>query len=105
MRQVGVLAAPVLTALDTGFDHFADDHRRAKRLAEGYGVDPATVDTNIVFVDVPDGPAAEARLKEEGVLVCATAPGQIRLVTHRDVGDAEVEHACQAAAVISRRGP
>ena len=104
MRQVGVLAAPVLAALDEGLDHFADDHRRAKRLAEGYGVDPATVDTNIVFVDVPDGPAAEARLKEEGVLVCATAPDQIRLVTHRDVGDAEVDRACRAATVISRRG-
>jgi len=102
MRQVGVLAAPILVALDQGFDHFADDHRRAKRVAEAYGVDPATVDTNIVFVQVPDGPAAETRLAEEGVLVCATAPDQIRLVTHRDVGDAEVEQACQAAKTVVR---
>ena len=96
MRQVGVLAAPALVALDEGFDRIAEDHRRAKRLAEALGVDPVTVDTNIVIADVPDAPKVEARLAAEEVLVVAISPDQIRLVTHRDVGDADVDQAIAA---------
>ena len=97
MRQVGVLAAPALVALDEGLERLADDHRRAKRLAEAFGVDPATAETNIVIADVGDGPAAEAALKKEGILVVAISPTQIRLVTHRDVDDDDVDRACRAA--------
>jgi threonine aldolase len=93
MRQVGVLAATAMVALDEGFEHLAEDHARAKRLAEGLGVDPATVDTNIVIADVDDGPATEARFAEAGVLIVAIGPKQIRLVTHRDVDDEDVERA------------
>jgi len=93
MRQVGVLAATALVALDGGFDHLADDHARAKRLAEGLGVDPATVDTNIVIAEVDDAPAVEKRMAGEGVRVVAIAPDRIRLVTHRDVGDDDVDRA------------
>ena len=96
MRQVGVLAATAMVALDAGFDHLADDHARAKRLAEGFGVDPATVDTNIVIADVDDAAATEARFQEAGVQIVAIGPRQVRLVTHRDVGDAEVEMALAA---------
>jgi len=98
MRQVGVLAAPALVALDGGFDHIAEDHRRAKRLAEAFGVDPGTVDTNIVIATVPDAHATVSRLAEAGVHVVALSPTEIRLVTHRDVGDDDVERACRAAA-------
>jgi threonine aldolase len=98
MRQVGVLAAPCLVALDEGFDRLGEDHRRARRLAEAFGVDPATVETNIVFAPVADAKAVETALKAEGILVVAVSPTEIRLVTHRDVGDAEVERACAAAA-------
>ena len=97
MRQVGVLAAPALVALDEGFDFIAEDHRRAKRLAEAFGVDPATVDTNIVIADVADAPAEEARLAARGVRVVAIGPTQIRLVTHRDIDDAAVELAIRVA--------
>jgi threonine aldolase len=93
MRQVGVLAATAMVALDEGFEHLAEDHARAKRLAEGLGVDPATVDTNIVIAEMPDAPSVERRFREAGVLVVAIAPNQIRLVTHRDVGDEDVERA------------
>jgi len=96
MRQVGVLAAPALVALDEGLDRLRDDHRRAKRLAEGLGLDPERIETNIVIVEVPDGPAAEARLRAAGVLVAAIGPKQIRFVTHRDVDDADVERAIRA---------
>jgi len=98
MRQVGVLAAPCLVALDEGFAHIAEDHRRARRVAEAFGVDPATVDTNIVFAKVPDPPAVVAALKAAGILVLDVSPTEIRIVTHRDVGDAEVDRLCAEAA-------
>ena len=97
MRQVGVLAAPALVALDEGFEHIAEDHRRAKRLAEAFGVDPDGIDSNIVIVPVKDGPAAEAALAEQGVQCVAISPKEIRLVTHKDVGDDDVERAAAAA--------
>ncbi len=100
MRQAGVLAAPALVALDGGFDHLREDHRRAQRLADAFGVDPAAVETNIVIAEVEDGPRAEARLREAGVWTVAIGPRQIRLVTHRDVGDAEVERARSAARAL-----
>jgi len=100
MRQVGVLAATAMVALDEGFEHLAADHARARRLAEGFGVDPATVDTNIVIADVDDAPGVEARFAARGVRLVAIGPGRIRLVTHRDVGDAEVERALAAAKEI-----
>jgi threonine aldolase len=103
MRQVGVLAAPCLVALDEGFERLADDHRRARRLAEAFGVDPARVETNIVFAEVKDAKAVEAAFRADGILVIAVSPREIRLVTHRDVGDAEVERASVAAARILGR--
>jgi threonine aldolase len=96
MRQVGVLAAPALVALEEGFDHIGADHVRAKRLAEGFGVDPALVDSNIVIADVGDAAEAEARLAAEDVKVVAISPTEIRLVTHRDVGDEDVARAIDA---------
>ncbi len=103
MRQVGVLAAPALVALDDGFEHIAEDHRRAKRLAEAFGVDPDRIDSNIVIVPVEDGPAAEATLAEHGVRCVAISPTEIRLVTHRDVGDDDVELAAGCAQHLRRR--
>ncbi|MGH7162499.1 MAG: threonine aldolase family protein [Planctomycetota bacterium] len=96
MRQVGVLAAPALVALDEGFGHLAEDHRRAKRLAQGVGLDPSRVETNIVIVDAEDAPAREARLRDAGVLAVAIGPAQLRFVTHRDVADADVDRAVRA---------
>ncbi len=104
MRQVGVLAAPCLVALDEGFERLAEDHRRARRLAEAFGVDPKTVESNILFVPVPDAKAVEAAFRADDILVIATSNTEIRLVTHRDVGDAEVERACAAGARILGRG-
>jgi len=104
MRQVGVLAAPCLVALDEGFDRLAEDHRRARRLAEALGVDPTTVESNIVFVPVGDAKAVEAAFRAEDILVIATSATEIRLVTHRDVGDAEVERACSVGARLLGRG-
>jgi threonine aldolase len=104
MRQVGVLAAPALVALDAGFDHLAEDHRRARRLAGAFSVEATTVETNIVIAPVGDAPAVEARLREEGVWVVAISPTEIRLVTHRDVDDLDVDRACRVAARLGLGG-
>ncbi len=85
MRQAGILAAAGLHALDHHVDRLADDHEHARVLAEACGLDPSTVDTNIVVVPVADPAAVVAAAKEEGVLVSAVGATSLRLVTHLDV--------------------
>jgi threonine aldolase len=114
MRQAGVLAAAAEVALEQGVERLAEDHARARRLAEGIAelvpgaVDPAAVQTNIVYVDV--GPAgwsardAVAALREEGVLANAAGTELVRLLTHRDVDDADIDSALSTlASVLGRR--
>jgi threonine aldolase len=99
MRQVGVLAAAGLHALDHHVDRLAEDHENARLLAEACGVDPAGVDTNIVVVDVPDAAPVVAAAREAGVLVSAVGPRTVRLVTHLDVS---AEQAHEAADVLGK---
>jgi threonine aldolase len=99
MRQVGILAAAGLHALDHHVERLAEDHEHARVLAEACGVDPAGVDTNIVVVDVPDAPAVVAAAREHDVLVSAVGPRALRLVTHLDVSRDEVE---TAASVLTK---
>jgi threonine aldolase len=104
MRQVGILAAGALWALDHNRSRIAEDHANARLLAErlaglpGLAVDPAGVDTNIVMVDlVPPAPSASvlvSRLEARGVRTFAFGPRRLRLVTHLDVD----RDACLAAA-------
>ena len=98
MRQMGVLAAAGAYALDHHVDRLADDHAHAKLLGEALGLDPDSVDTNIVVVDRPDAQAFVARAAEEGVRIAAVGPRAVRLVTHLDVTRADAE---RAAAVLS----
>ncbi len=105
MRQVGVLAAPGIIALTEMADRLREDHARAKALALGIGglpgvrLDPATVETDIVIFgfEHPTLAVADmlARMKEKGILALAVSGG-IRMVTHKDVGDADVERAVRA---------
>ncbi len=111
MRQAGILAAAGLVALDEMLPRLADDHRTATRLAElladieGVVLDPAAVQTNIVFfslaADAPLG-AAElaARLAEEGVGVHALGPDAVRMVTHYEISMDDVERAAAAVARV-----
>jgi len=106
MRQAGIVAAAGVYALDHHLDRIADDHRRARRLADrlaaaGLPVDPERVETNFVHVDLePLGlTAADAleRLRAEGVALSDTIhPTRIRAVTHLDVSDADVDEASEA---------
>ena len=93
LRQSGIAAAAMLYALDNHVERLADDHARARRLAEGIGLDPATVETN--FVPIPNEPGLTERLRERGIAVSDLRPGWLRAVTHLDVGDDEIEHAIE----------
>jgi threonine aldolase len=98
MRQVGVLAAAGLHALDHHVERLAEDHDNARLLAEACGVDPASVDTNIVVVDVPNASAVVQEAREAGVLVATVGPDLLRFVTHLDVSTAQAQEAASILA-------
>ena len=99
MRQVGILAAAGLYALDHNVERLADDHAHARLLAEACGVDPASVDTNIVVVPRSDAGEFVAAARDAGVLVATVGPTAVRLVTHLDITRDDAE---KAAAVLAR---
>ena len=113
MRQAGIIAAGGLFALHHHVKRLAEDHANARRLAEalaalpGVVLDPATVETNLVFFDLRgplDAEAAVAALLVRGVRMGAMGPRTIRAVTHLDVSRDQVEQAIEAAhAVFSGR--
>jgi threonine aldolase len=105
MRQSGVVAAAALYALDHHVERLAEDHARARRLADGLAaaglaVVPDVVETNFIGIEVaPLGVElreARARVKEHGVLVSVLRPGVLRAVTHLDVSDEDVDVAIEA---------
>lgn len=105
MRQAGIVAAAALVALETMVDRLAEDHARARQLAEvvagkwpDAGCDPARVRTNIVTFSPPDAAGVLDHLRREGILAHTIAPGVVRLVTHVDVDDAGLERAAKALA-------
>jgi threonine aldolase len=100
MRQVGILAAGGLHALDHHVERLAEDHENARLLAEACGVDPAGVETNIVVVDVPDAVAVVTAARAAGVLVGAVGPRTVRLVTHLDVSASQAKEAAGVLAGV-----
>ncbi|TIC80952.1 GntG family PLP-dependent aldolase [Nocardioides sp. GY 10127] len=100
MRQVGILAAAGLHALDHHVDRLADDHAHAALLAEALGVDPADAPTNIVVAQRPDAPAFVARAAEAGVRISAVGPRTVRAVTHLDVSRSDAERAAVVLASL-----
>jgi threonine aldolase len=110
MRQVGVLAAAGLVALDEGPGNLAADHRRARRLADelarvdGAVVDPSAVETNILFLRTRRGPPSYAPicdgLRARGVLAVPLGDLGIRFVTHRDVDDQDLELTIDALKLL-----
>ena len=103
MRQIGILAAAGHYALDHNIAVLVEDHRRAKEIAVALNsvvpsvIDPATVQTNIVGLDLAELniTAAElaTRCKAEGLLIGALGPKYARLVTHLDIDDAGTAYA------------
>jgi len=105
MRQVGILAAAGLVALDTMVDRLADDHRRARRLAgllaaafPESGYDPSTCQTNIVSFVHPQARQIVHELRERGVWGDTVAPRRVRLVTHAGVTDDDVDFVAEVLA-------
>ncbi|HEY2117833.1 MAG TPA: GntG family PLP-dependent aldolase [Candidatus Acidoferrum sp.] len=103
MRQVGVLAAAGLVALEKSPQRLHEDHANAKRLAEGIAqvpglkIDPANVRTNIVIFDCTGSQMDAVKLcdalHERGVWAQDTAPYSVRMVTHWDVNRDGIERA------------
>ena len=105
MRQAGVIAAAGLVALRSMVERLADDHARARRLADSVaerwpdaGFDPERVVTNMVIFRHPRPAELLDHLKSEGVLAGTIAPGVVRFVTHHDVDDDGVERAAKAVS-------
>jgi len=115
MRQVGILAAAGLFALDHNVERLADDHARAQRLAFALAeavdgvVVPEHVETNIVVLDLSSTPwtaaALAAAARVEGVLVSDLGPTFARLVTHLDVDDDAVAQAAEVLTGLLRTTP
>jgi len=105
MRQAGVLAAAGVVALNEMVDRLAEDHRHARRLAEGLAeakglsIDLEGVRTNIVYMEIVRDDLSSTtlaeRLAREGVLVLPTGPQQLRAVTHYHIVERDVEQAIQ----------
>ncbi len=103
MRQVGILAAAGLHALDHHVERLADDHARASRLAAAVGavapavVDPSLVETNIVMLSLASTtwspPALVEAAAARGIRTYAAGPAAVRLVWHLDVDDAATDAA------------
>jgi threonine aldolase len=110
MRQSGILAAAALHALRNHRERLADDHASAKAFAEraaridGAHVDLAGVETNIVNIDIAgedprlSGEAVALAARGLGLLIGASGPRRIRVVTHLDAPRADVERAADLLA-------
>ena len=106
MRQVGILAAAGIYALDHHIERLKEDHRNAKRLAlglseiQGVSIEPEHVETNIVIFDIAERgmTAAQVRdeMKKKGVLIHPFGKTLVRLVTHLDVSKDNIEVALKA---------
>ncbi len=106
MRQAGILAAAALYALDNNLERLADDHKNARKLAEGINslpdihIDMDSVQTNIVIMEInPKKYTAEQvvnALKEGGVLLLAIDHSHLRAVTHLDVSEEGINRAIEA---------
>ncbi|ASF41357.1 low-specificity L-threonine aldolase [Halobacillus halophilus] len=100
LRQVGIIAAPGLVALNDMVDRLAEDHEHAKQLAEGLGNIEGleienNVDTNILLVNV-EGRGKTSHefleeLKSQGVLAVPFGPYTVRFVTHYDVSGEDID--------------
>jgi threonine aldolase len=104
MRQAGIMAAASLYAFEHNAGRLAEDHERARRLAAGLkevGYEVETPETNLVLVEVGDAEGFLQALAREGVLATPRTRSSVRLCTHLDVGDDEIEAAIEAAGRVS----
>ena len=103
MRQAGVLAAAGQYALDHHLPPHGEDHEHPQLLAKRLGVDPASVETNMVVLDDVAAPVIAEAAKAQGVLVSQVSARRIRLVLHLDVDRAAVDRAADVIAPLLDR--
>lgn len=106
MRQVGIIAAAGIYALDHHMERLEEDHRNAKRLAfglkglKGVTINPEEVETNIILFNIADtgmtAPQMAEAMKKNGVLIHPVGKTQIRLVTNLDVSSQDIDVALKA---------
>ena len=108
MRQAGIIAAGALYALENHVHRLSDDHANAQRLASGLAqlrgiaLDPAAVETNLVYFALTDDAGMDSKrfcekLKAKGVRMGAIGPALIRAVTHLDVTEKDIDKAIDTA--------
>jgi threonine aldolase len=112
MRQAGVIAAAGIVALDQMVDRLAEDHRNAKRLAEGLAeipgiqIDPANVQTNLVFfglskeLAIEPGTLIDRLNREHNVKIGSRGGRQFRVVTHYWITPERIEIALDAFRAV-----
>jgi len=112
-RQAGILAAAGIYALDHHLERLEEDHRKAKRLAQGLAliknilIRPEEVETNILYFDIsPSRRSAQeiaSALKQRRIMVHPTGKSLIRAVTHLDVSFQDIEEALQGVEEVMNR--
>lgn len=110
MRQAGVLAAAAMVALDEMVERLADDHANARRLAEGLSripgiiIEPTTIQTNIVILELADGdaPGFLGRAAERGLRGSHPHGSRVRFVTHYGIGPEDIDAALEAVESVMK---
>ncbi|XP_068476653.1 low-specificity L-threonine aldolase 1-like isoform X1 [Phaseolus vulgaris] len=104
MRQIGILCAAALVALQENIGKLENDHKKARLLADGLRelkglrVDTLGVETNIVFIDIEDGIQTRAEkickyLEERGILLMQESSSRMRVVLHHQISASDVQYA------------
>jgi threonine aldolase len=106
MRQAGIIAAAGIVALETMKERLSDDHANARRLAQGIheisglAVDLASVQTNILYVDLVSNSITVddliRRLENKGVKILSTGPARFRMVTHYGINVDDIDATIKA---------
>ena len=100
MRQSGIIAAAGITALEEMVDRLAEDHKNARRLAEGIAaikglsIELANVQTNIIYFELASNRLTADELVTElgkkGVKILCVGPSQLRAVTHYGISAEDI---------------
>lgn len=108
MRQAGFLAAAGIYALENHVERLRDDHRNAKQIEsalkqQDWISDVIPVETNIVVGILHDAEKRDEiihKFREHGILIMAFGPGMIRIVTHLDISESDIEKTCEVIGKI-----
>jgi threonine aldolase len=110
MRQAGIIAAAGIVALENMVDRLAEDHKNARRLAEGISgipglsTEPDRVRTNILYIDLTDRRFSDeefmTRLEKQGVRLSHPGPSRFRMLTHQGIGVQQIDAAIAALRAV-----